>query len=337
MTNPRYSARPIRSLAALSEGLRFNEEHLQHIAAECNSLWRLVDRIEKSDGSVREVWDANSRLKAIHKAIASRIFCHIEFPPYITGSRKGCDYIANARMHVGQRILIKEDIKTFFPTTSAELVWKIWRHFFGFSGDVADLLTALVTKDGCLPQGGVCSSHLANLAFWDIEPAVVNHLSKQGFKYSRYVDDVCFSHSAKIGNEEKANAISTVMGMFRKRGYEAGRSKHKIETRRAPLTVTRLVVNNKVSLPKAERSKLRAMVYALETRIMTGAVGPEVAKELNSLAGRVGIYKKLHPNPGGKLAATVKKLREYLNNSRIHNTTLSVKPIADYGTTDAPF
>ena len=180
-------------MPALSRALGVPTSLLHELARVADSQYRLADEIIKPDGSIRQTFDAFTPLKNIHRRIKLKIFSHVVFPNYLTGSLKGRDYKTNAALHAGSRIVICEDIGQFFPSTRAPVVHDIWKNFFGFSDDVADCLTRLTTKDGALPQGAITSSYLANLAFWRDEPQIQAYLARLGVTYSRYVDDLALS------------------------------------------------------------------------------------------------------------------------------------------------
>jgi hypothetical protein len=150
LNKPSYPHKPIWSLENLADSLRTSSAQLQAIAALADRSYR---RVELEPGSTREVFCAKPKLKEIQSRIKFAILKRVSFPNYLTGSLKGRDYITNARLHSGARVLICEDVTKFFPSVSAEKVFDIWRHFFGFSDQVAELLTRLTTKAGSLPQG----------------------------------------------------------------------------------------------------------------------------------------------------------------------------------------
>jgi hypothetical protein len=106
-------------------------------------------------------------LKTIQERIKVKILYKVFYPRYLQGSIKDDgikrSYISNAKIHANSRIVINEDITKFFPSTSEQLIFDIWKIFFGFSDKVARYLTKLTTKDGLLPEGAKTSSYLANL------------------------------------------------------------------------------------------------------------------------------------------------------------------------------
>lgn len=337
LNHPYYRSKPIKSIAALSKALKLEQDVLLDITENVADLWKAPFEIKNEKGSSRTVNDAKPRLKTLHRRIYSEILSNVIYPGYITGSLKGHDYSSNAAIHTNKLIVITEDIKGFFPNTTAHLVHEIWQHFFGFSSDVADILTKLTTKDGCLPQGGVCSSYLANLAFWDIEGNIYSEFKTEGIEYSRYVDDITISSSLILSKADKTKAISTIYGMLIKKGYKPKRSKHEIQTQTKPMIVTKLMVNDKVSLTNKERNRIRAAVYQLECRVKDGERGYVVASDITKVSGRIGVLSRFHKVEGDKLKCRVKTLRSILDKCPIHNTTHPSTEIIFENSSDPPF
>jgi len=310
---PYYNCNPICSLNALAKALNFEESYLVDLSSTANDQYRLAKKIVKPDGSIRQPFDALKPLKEVHRRLKTEIFSKVVFPKYLTGSLKGRDYRVNALMHVGAKIVICEDIEGFFPATKAPLVLDIWRHFFGFSDEVAELLTKLTIKDDQLPQGAITSSYLANLAFWRYEPLLESSLAERDIVYSRYVDDITASSKRYLSQEGKTQAIAEIYGMLAKYGYRAKRRKHEITTSGKRMQTTKLLVNDKVSLKSEERANIRTAVFQLEQKIAKGAYGPEITHELNKVAGFVGKLSRFHTTKGKQLMDRVKKLRQVLS------------------------
>jgi hypothetical protein len=204
-------------------------------------------------------------------------------------------------MHVRAKITFAEDITQFFPSASRSLVRRAWIKLFGFSEDVADLLTDLTTLNGGLPQGAVTSSFLANLIFWDYEPRLVKTLTSRGLTYSRYVDDVTVSSRRRVEPEDKTYVVAQIYGMLLHHGFFPNRGKQKITTSAKSMQTTKLVHNIQVGLPGVERKRIRAAVYALERRVSLGERGAEVLKELASVSTRVGRLGSFHKVPSAAL------------------------------------
>lgn len=313
LLKPIYDLKPIRDISALSLSLSMPEKLLINVAAQANSLYRKAKPIEKPDGSIRQPFDALPPLKSIQRRIKDRILKRVEFPAYLTGSLSGRDYCTNAAMHVGAKIVICEDIESFFPSTNRERVLDIWLNFFRFSEDVANLLASLTTKDGALPQGAITSSYLANLAFWNQEPRLQAKLAQKNIVYSRFVDDISLSSKQFRSKVEQTTLIAQVYGMLKQLGYKAKRRKHEVFTSGRTMLTTKLLVNRKPALQPPKRQNIRAAVHALEQRISSGETGAEITTELNRVTSRVGRLGTLHPTEAKPLKLRLNYVRHLTN------------------------
>lgn len=305
----RYPNKSIRSLADLAAALRISATELQRIASIASSQYRNAKPIIKPDGGIRQPVDALPLLKDIHKRIKTTFFLPIEFPEYLTGSIRGRDARRNALLHAGAAIVVCEDIEKFFPSTTAPFVRSVWTGFFGFAPDVADLLTALTTKDGVLPEGAVTSSYLANLVFWDREPQLHGKFQETGITYSRYVDDITISSKTPLTKEQLTKSIATIYGMMKSCGFKAKRGKQEICRANRRMHATKLLVNRRPALPTKERQAIRSAVFQLEQRWLSVRGSPEGVSELNSVSGRVGRLTQLHPTEGEALKTRIAILR----------------------------
>lgn len=313
---PKYTFNPVRSLASLSRSLGVSVVELQRIADTASGLYRNAKPIIKADGSIRQTFDALPSLKCIHRRIQRQFLQRVVFPEYLTGSLKGRDARKNALLHTGAVIAVTEDIKNFFPSMDANVVYSIWKSFFRFAPAVAHLLTMLTIKDGGLPQGAITSSYLANLAFWDREWRFYETLRDRGISYSRYVDDVTFSSKEQINNENIRCCIAGVYGLLASKGFQAKRSKHEIRRGNGPILTTKLLINVRPALMTRERQNIRAAVHQLEVLSKSPTDLVNFKAEINRLSGRIGRLSQLHPTEGAALRTRLTMLRAGLNSSR---------------------
>ncbi len=250
------------------------------------------------------------------------ILKHVRFPAYVTGGISDPtaprDYIRNAERHIDAQVLVREDIANFFPSTSASLIYEIWRYFFRFPADVAKTLTALTTKDGGLPQGAKTSGYLANLAFWRTEPTVYKSLCADGFRYGRYIDDLGISSAENPSNQKLGEAISQLTLMARQSGLTIGRKKHEIMRAggKKRMELTGVVVTTHASIKREKRAILRAMVHRCERLASVEPESEECSTLLQNVSCRVGQLKRLHPKEAGQLQKRVAQLRETLKAER---------------------
>lgn len=314
MDRPSYPYNPIRTVDSLCLALGIKGSRLRSIARQAERMYIGPKPKPKKNGGLRYVFDTRAPLKPLLKKINQIFFKRVKYPSYLTGSLSGCDYVSNAAIHVGSRIVITEDIAKFFDSISSDAVYSVWHDFFNFSDDVAELLTVLTTKDGRVYQGTPTSSYLANLVFWRAEPFLVQRLHEKGFRYSRYVDDITVSSVAGCSDEDKAWVISQVYGMIGGAGFKAQRSKHSALSASGPIRIMGLIANDKKfpKIPAQERAAIRAQIYQLEECYRTGALEKTISSELNSVSGRIGRLTRLHPTEGRALKLRLDTIRHGL-------------------------
>jgi retron-type reverse transcriptase len=317
LLKPAYQCKPIGSVASLAKALGLPLPHIVELANRASLLYREAKPIVKPDGSIRQPLDAKGPLKELHRRLKERVFSKVDYPRYLTGSIRDRDYVVNAELHVGSSIIICEDITNFFPTVSSVAIYDIWHYFFCFPREVAEILTSLTTKDGCLPQGAIPSSYLANLALWRKEPQIQQKFEAQGIVYSRYVDDIAISSKSYLDKETQTAIVSEVYGMLSSEGLKAKRKKHETHTPSRRMLTTKLVVNKKVSLPDEKRSNLRAAVFQVEELSRDGLLGPESLKLLSSVSSKIGQMKRLHPTQGASLQKRLRAVREQQEKFRL--------------------
>jgi retron-type reverse transcriptase len=299
MDSPRYQKKPIGNLGSLARLLAIDEDQLVRLADKADSFYHLHKRIEKADGTFREIYSVKRELKFQQKQIIRNIYSNVYFPRYLQGSikDKSCPRSpkADAEIHVNVSLLVKMDISNFFPSLKSEVVFDIWTRFFHFPETVARLLTRLTTFNGVLPQGAPTSPGLANLAFWDIEPAVVDGLRRNGFTYTRYVDDVTVSSTRFTTMQELEPIFETVFGMFRSKGVKPNRKKIDISTSGYSMLVHNLNINSGVpTIPRNERSRIRAAVRECEKNYPDHKQSKDYEELWTSTLGRVNYMSQFH-------------------------------------------
>jgi len=291
-----------------------SETDLTTIACDTAAYWKRGKRFKKASGEYRITSDAKGPLKAIHEQINQKFLKQVYYPHYIlAGIRDPLnprDYVAHAQCHTGKTLLICEDIAGFFPSTTEEVIHSIWRHFFPFHADVAEILTKLTTYDGCLPQGWKCSSYLANLVFWRTEASLVDQLAARGFAYSRFMDDIAVSKRGRYSRQDKHFAVSSIYRLLFQQGYRPKRPKHFIGDQSTRMELTGLIVNgSQPSLPKEKRNLLRSLVHKIESFPVERRNSEEFTSLWSHTSGKIGELAKFDRR-------TAKQLRDRINLAR---------------------
>ena len=303
LQRPNYPYDPFSSQLTLGRLLREEIATLRSIVKSPHAHYRYIPIKRKR--KLRETWDALPPLKSIQARIQCMILRKVKYPYYLQGGirdeEQARDCVTNASLHCGQRIVISEDIKTFFPSTRSTLIYDLWRSFFHFPDHIARILTGLTTLDGYLPQGAKTSSYLANLVLWRTEPRLVEWLTRRGFTYSRYIDDITLSTDRNLTRKETAEVFRQIAGMCSPLGFRLKRSKHVLTRNGNRMCTTGLIVNRQVGLPKEYRSQTRASVHHCEqladqTKLMRQTAFFSV--KWRRISGKVALLCRMHPNEG---------------------------------------
>jgi len=321
VTIPHYPHARIQSVASLCRALGVAEGELRSIVDRAPSLYIGPTPKPKKDGGFRNVYDTKRPLKPLLRRVNKVFFERVSFPQYLTGSIKGRDFVANVEIHAGARITISEDIASFFDCITADHVRRIWTDFFRFSDVVAEILTALTTRNGHVYQGTPTSSYLANLCFWNVEHRIVRRLLAADIRYSRYVDDATLSSQTYLSRVQTAWAISQVYGMIEGAGFKPKREKHEIQTSGSAITLMGLNANCRATLTRCERASIRSAVYRLERQFSQGMIDEEFARQMRKSISRVMRLQRQHPAEGTRLLSRLTALK---NHSTVAAALLSV-------------
>ncbi|MBL8200352.1 MAG: RNA-directed DNA polymerase [Chromatiales bacterium] len=318
--SPRYARRRIQRVESLAKLLGTSPTDLAALAANSAHYWIPGRTKTKSDGTKRHTSNALEPLKSIHKAIKNKILRATSYPHYLMGGlpsdeEAGCirHCEENAKRHSGQRIVVTEDIKSFYPSITASRIHDIWQGFYRFSPEVAELLTKLTTYRGVVPQGWVPSSYLANLALWDCEPGLVAHLERQGLTYTRWIDDITISSKTFVAPACKTAIVTAVYGMLRSANFSPARTKHRIRTRGQNQRVMNLNVSGKrPTVPRQRLAELRATVRNL-LRDAGSLSAADYTSKRDRIEGQIGSISRMHPRLAERLRNQLASVRRPAN------------------------
>lgn len=289
---PCYSGGPVNSLEKLSKAIGFTAAALTIVSSEIQNHYKLI-RIKKSDETFRECWNPSPQLRSIQKSINNHFLSRVIHSPFLHGSIKKRDYTTNAESHVGARWCACLDIKGFFPSIASHLVNDtIWKKFFNCSEPVAKLLTDLTTLNGCVPQGSLTASHIANLILWRHEPRLVAWLEDRKFRYTRYVDDIAISSSIYPDNSTKTKIISQIYKMLAINGLRLKRSKTEIFSAARGATIVGLNVSSKYGRSKFYRDAIARSIinFQSDSTCLSEAQAKKIYLSIRGRIAEIGRY-----------------------------------------------
>ncbi|MBI4653721.1 MAG: RNA-directed DNA polymerase [Nitrospirae bacterium] len=315
--NPHLDKRSLSFLVSYAEMMRkrglpfiFNITHLANfLEVEDVRLKQLIKYkeksyhnfyIPKSNGGKRLISAPTDHLKTIQRKILKDILERVSLHPSANGFRIGRSVTTNAEKHTGQEVVIKIDIKDFFPSITNQRIKGIYVNL-GYPDGVAETLTGLSTYKGRLPMGAPTSPYLANIVATRLDRRFANLSKKIDFVYSRYADDLAFSSKDKTF----ARSIPFFKKIIQDEGFEVNEEKVVIARKGGQQKVTGVVVNRKVNIEQKEYKRLRAVVHNCVNGDLREEMKKWGASSLNefksTFLGHINFVKMLNNEKGYRL------------------------------------
>lgn len=175
--------------------LELGSEH----AATYYRAHAIPKRSKHRQGETRDVFEPSTpELRQVHKTLNRRLLAYVRqrdptFPAACCfGFVRGRSTLDNARVHLGQRMLLRVDIKDYFPTISRSRVHRTLVAL-GLHPDCADLLSRIFCFPGFLAPGLSASPLVSNLVARPLDARLMELAHHHNARYSRYADDLAFS------------------------------------------------------------------------------------------------------------------------------------------------
>ncbi len=211
--------------------------------------------IPKKKGTPRKIEEPSRDLKTIQRRILRQILSTKRISPYCHGFVEGRSIVTNSQLHVGKKIILKVDIKDFFPSIGFRTIKDLFVSF-GFNDQVSRYLSELCTLEDHLPQGAPTSPALSNLVCRNLDKRLFYLAKKSNLEYSRYADDIIFS-----GRKIKRSIYKIVRQIIESEGFKINENKvFWVNNQRAQI-ITGVVVNSKSSFGKKRFKNLSAFIH----------------------------------------------------------------------------
>lgn len=270
----------------LAEALGLTISQLRWLAYHREAATRVHYRrfvIPKRGGGERAIWAPLPKLKAAQHWILRNIAEKLPVHGSAHGFLAGRSILTNAAAHTDARLVVKVDVKDFFPTVTQARVRGIFRKA-GYREQVATLLALLCTEsprevvelDGqtyyvalgprCLPQGAPTSPALTNTLSLRLDRRLAGLARRLGWRYTRYADDLTFSLPATHSGKPRLGALlGCVRRVVEAEGFRLNPEKTRVARRGGRQQVTGLVVNGPGTprVPRKLRRQLRAAAHNL--------------------------------------------------------------------------
>lgn len=266
--------------------------------------------VKKRDGGPREIFAPKQDLKTVQRQLLDDFLHRVRLNSHAEGFRKRRSILTNAERHIGKNIVIKMDVKDFFPSITFARVLGMFVSL-GYPRQVAVLLTKLVTYKGRLPIGAPTSPAISNIVCRRLDRRFVGLGEKAGFDYSRYADDITISSNNKGVNR----MIPFFKEILKEEGFEVNESKMRILRSGGRQKITGIVVNKKPNLDKNEVRKLRAVIYncshkdfgheakrwAEHEKCLNNPRSYSLREFQSSLRGKINFVQMVNPELGKRL------------------------------------
>lgn len=335
----------IESVGALSEWLHVTPGELEWFA----DLKRMIARrgleaatgrlshyhyriLAKEGGAIRLIEAPKQRLNSIQHKILAEILEKIPVHPAAHGFRRGRSIRTFAAPHAGQRVVLRMDLRDFFPSISAPRVQAMFRTA-GYPESVANLLGGLCTNatprsiwagKGLdpmrmaetrnlyawphLPQGAPSSPALANICAYRVDCRLTGMAEACGAVYTRYADDLAFSGGAEFERHAERFGIHAA-AILLEEGFAVQHRKTRIMRQGVRQYLAGIVANQHLNVIRRDFDLLKATLtncirHGAETQNRDGHEDFRL-----HLQGRVSFVEMVNANRGAKLRVLFNQIR----------------------------
>src|SRR5688572_11297651 len=198
--------------------------------------------IRKRTGGIRIIHAPKKKLKAILRTLNSQLVSRLPVSDHAHGFRAQRSVRTGAQLHVGKPVLLRLDLKDFFPSVTSARVRGLLIAY-GYAYPVAATLAVLMTEALRQPvdiagtvyfvpvgprtcvQGAPTSPDLCNAMTLRMDRRLAGCAQKRGFVYTRYADDLTFS-GPSLSEAHRLRRVAT--RIIREEGFEVNMLKTRV-------------------------------------------------------------------------------------------------------------
>ena len=278
----------------------------------------------KRSGGWRLIEIPKERLRLVQQKILRRILDLV--PPHVAahGFVRGRSCVTHAALHTGQRVVIRMDLKDFFPSVQHARIQALFEKL-GYSTSVAGTLARICvnsTPSGAfleahvagavtwfdrqalkaphLPQGSPCSPALANLCAYRLDIRLQELAQSMDAAYSRYADDLVFSGARALARAAERFHIQ-VAAIALEEGFRVNTRKTRVMREGTRQQITGLVVNRHANVGRDEYDSLKAILTNCVRHGPASQNRDGKASFRDYLAGRISYVMMVNPNRATRL------------------------------------
>ena len=192
----------------------------------------------------------------------------------------------NARFHKNQEIVMKFDVKSFFPSISVFEVYKIFKNF-GYTKKLSMLFAKISCLEDSLPQGAPTSPYISNLFAKMLDKRIGTYCIKNQLRYTRYSDDITIS--GNISDEQIGRIKGFVTLVLQDYGLTLNKEKTQVLRKSNRQIVTGIVVNEKLSAGTKKKKKIRQEMYYIKKYGLDSHIAYSKIEEQNYIYHLAGL------------------------------------------------
>lgn len=290
----KLSALNIRSIKHLCRHLGTSLPELDHIFAHTARYYHKRNRTIK--GKPRLLCTPQGRLREIIDRL-NQLLQRLEFDDSIQGGIRGKSTISNATPHLRKPVIIKLDLKDFFPRISNNMVYAAFIRA-GCTPDVSRYLTKISTFEGHLPQGSPTSTIVSALVIGPMAKRISMLATQHNADYTQWVDDITIS-----GPKHIEKLIPLIEKIISQSGFSPNIKKRDVVLSSNEQVVTGIRVNFQIDAPSEKFDQVKKKIEEIRKRKSMIS-----SKEYASLSGRIRYIKKLNPGAGKYLGNQLNSL-----------------------------
>lgn len=288
----------VNNVTELSEATKLTREQILWLsyhreAASLDHYHRF--QIPKKKGGFRSISSPKTTMRKAQMWIMKMILNKIPLHEAAMAFQAGKSVVDNAQAHQKQKVLVRMDLKDFFPSIKYHRVKGLFQSF-GYNDGMSAIFAMICTdafrvnaklgeesyfvalSDRYLPQGACTSPALSNIICRRMDNRLQKFAKSIDWVYTRYADDMIFSSA------EKSDKLGSVLGLTQKviqeESFEINPEKTLVMRQSQRQMVTGVVVNHEVPrISRRDMKNFRAFCHQYELKGET-----EMSKKLGKNA-----------------------------------------------------
>ena len=208
-------------------------------------------RHRRNGAAMRLISAPNPPLMSVQRWILRSIVQRVHVHSASTAYSQGNSISRCAERHLGASWLVKMDLQDFFHSIDERRIYSVFQGL-GYNRLVSFELARICTriglgpdlnpnmvpqytinsyrmwKLGALPQGSPTSGALANIVMYSCDEALNDIAAARGLVYTRYADDITFSHADRFDRGRAEEVIKSTSKTLRSHGFTLHKKKTKL-------------------------------------------------------------------------------------------------------------